>query len=43
MLESNYASYCLESGCNGEEATGFARAMLNKALGFLLKQCQTYE
>jgi len=32
-----------ESGCNGEEATGFARAMLNKALGFLLKQCQTYE
>jgi hypothetical protein len=34
----------LESGCvTGEEASGFARAMLNKALGFLLKQCQTYE
>ena len=26
----------------GMQATGFARVMLDKALGFLLKQCHTY-
>ena len=26
----------------GMSAQGFARAMLDKALGFLLKQCQDY-
>jgi len=34
-----------ESGCRdrqGMSAQGFARAMLDKALGFLLKQCQDY-
>ena len=34
---------CLGDKCRqGMEATGFARAMLDKALGFLLKQCQSY-
>jgi len=34
---------CTGEEClQGMEATGFARAMLDKALGFLLKQCQSY-
>lgn len=34
---------CTGEECRqGMEATGFARAVLDKALGFLLKQCQSY-
>jgi len=34
---------CTGDAClRGMEATGFAKAMLDKALGFLLKQCKTY-
>lgn len=33
----------LQDCAQGMSAQGFARAMLDKALGFLLKQCQDYE
>jgi len=36
------ASCAHDSTSNGMSAQGFARAMLDKSLGFLLKQCQDY-
>ena len=37
------ASCSHDDTSNGMSAQGFARAMLDKSLGFLLKQCQDYE
>ena len=41
--DSSLLTEYLGDAClRGMEATGFAKAMLDKALGFLLKQCKTY-
>lgn len=44
VIAETKACPCTGDDClQGMEATGFARAMLDKALGFLLKQCHSYK